>query len=76
VVIAFNLLVKCNVKSVFLAGLDGFSVDINENYFDPDMRYPVNGNQMEKYNSYNKKLIKEIREKGIDVKFITPSKYE
>jgi 4-hydroxy 2-oxovalerate aldolase len=76
VVIAFNLLNACDVKHIMLAGFDGFSTDINENYFDPNMRYPVNSKQKTKYNSYNKNLIMQMRDKGVCVDFITPSKYE
>jgi 4-hydroxy 2-oxovalerate aldolase len=74
--ITFNLLSECGVKHILLAGFDGFSVDINENYYDASMRYPVNSEQMVKYNNYNKSLIKKMRDKGVYVEFITPSKYE
>jgi 4-hydroxy 2-oxovalerate aldolase len=75
-VIAFNLLKACGVKEILLAGFDGFSVNINENYFDPNMRRPVNEEQAIGRNEYYKGFINSIREEGIDVKFITPSKYE
>ena len=53
-VIAFNLLIACGVNEIFLAGFDGFSVNINDNYFDQDMRRPVNLEQAERRNQYYK----------------------
>ena len=75
-VIALNLLKTCGVKSVKLAGFDGFSVNINENYFDSNMRHPVSVGQVDRRNNYYKGFFNRIRESGIDVEFITPSKYE
>lgn len=75
-VIALNLLKACGVKSVKLAGFDGFSANINENYFDPTMRYPVTVEQVERRNRYYKEFINRVRESGINVEFVTPSKYE
>lgn len=75
-VIAFNLLKKCNVTEIFLAGFDGFAVNINENYFDPNMRHPVTPEQVVRRNGYYKSLISRIREGGVTINFVTPSKYE
>lgn len=75
-VIALNLLKACGVKSVKLAGFDGFSANINENYFDPNMRHPVTVEQVERRNRYYKEFINRVRESGINVEFVTPSKYE
>lgn len=75
-VIALNLLSACGVKEILLVGFDGFSVDINENYYDPNMRHPVNTEQAERRNCYYKRFIKSVIESGIDVFFVTPSKYE
>lgn len=75
-VIALNLLKACNVKKVFLAGFDGFVENINENYFDPNMRHPVNAEQAERRNQYYKALIARTRKEGVVIEFITPSKYE
>lgn len=75
-VIALNLLKVCGVKSVKLAGFDGFSVNINENYYDPNMRYPVTAEQVERRNSYYKGFINRIKENGVSIEFVTSSKYE
>ena len=75
-VIAFNLLKACQVKEILLAGFDGFDTNINENYFDSNMRYPVNAEESESRNSFYKKFINNARCEGIKIEFITPSKYE
>ena len=75
-VIALNLLKACGVKEILLAGFDGFAVNINENYYDPNMRHPVTPEQVERRNSYYKNLIQRVKDSGIKVEFITPSKYE
>lgn len=75
-IIAFNLVKACGVKEILLAGLDGFSSDINENYADPTLRRPVNTEQVERRNAYYRNFIKKVKSLGIDVKFITPSIYE
>lgn len=75
-VIALNLLKNCGVKEMLLAGFDGFSLDINENYYNPNMRHPVNAEQVEMRNKYYKGLIERIKKSGISIDFVTPSLYE
>ena len=75
-VITLNLLKACGVKEILLAGFDGFVVNINENYSDPNLRRPVNVEQMERRNAFYKRFISEIGSTGIKISFITPSKYE
>ena len=75
-VIALNLLKSCGVRDVLLAGMDGFSVDINDNYFDPEMRRPVNGEQVARRNRYYRVFIENKRKEGINITFITRSMYE
>ena len=75
-VIAMNLLKACGVKKILLAGFDGFSININDNYYDPNMRRPVNSDQAKIRNAYYKKFIQNKRDQGIDITFITPSLYE
>lgn len=75
-VIAIKLLQACDVKEILLAGFDGFSVNINDNYYDPNMRRPINAEQAGRRNNYYKRFIGRVRESGTRVKFITPSLYE
>lgn len=75
-VIVLNLLKTCDVAEILLAGFDGFSVNINDNYLDPNMRYPVNAEQANRRNAYYKSFISRIKLAGKSIRFITPSKYE
>lgn len=75
-VIALNLIKECDVKTVYLAGFDGFSIDLNENYYDINMRHPINAEQAKDLNSFYRNFIKKMRGCGFDIRFITPSKYE
>ncbi len=75
-VITLNLLKACGVKEIMLAGFDGFMVNINENYSDPNLRRPVTVEQVERRNAYYKRFISEIAATGIKISFVTPSKYE
>ena len=75
-VITLNLLKVCGVKEVLLAGFDGFMVNINENYSDPNLRRPVSVEQVERRNAYYKRFIGEIAASGVNITFVTPSKYE
>ena len=75
-VICLNLLKYIGVKDIALAGFDGFSVNINENYADPNLRRPVNDEQANRRNSYYKSFIHSLKDTGINISFITPSLYE
>lgn len=75
-VIAINLIIECGVKKVLLAGFDGFSTNINDNYFDKTLRHPVTIDQADKRNEYYKNFIMRKRSLGVDFEFITPSLYE
>lgn len=75
-VIAANLLKACGVKDIYLAGLDGFSVNINENYYDQNLRRPVNEEQADRRNKFYKNFVLKLRADAINVKFVTPSRYE
>lgn len=75
-VIILNLLRSFNVKEIIMAGFDGFSVDINANYYDISMRHPVKDNQARKRNAYYRKLIQSMRDAGLSINFLTKSKYD
>lgn len=74
-VIFINMVKKMSVKSIALAGFDGFSDNNEDNYIDESFN-------MYKDHSYlsavNQRLTEKIKEfsKTMDIIFITPSKYE
>lgn len=75
-IIALNLLMQCGVKEIILAGFDGFMVNINENYSDPNLRRPVSVEQVERRNTFYKRFISDLIKSGMKINFLTPSKYE
>lgn len=75
-VIILNFLKVCGAKEILLAGFDGFAVNINENYSDPNLRRPVSVEQVNRRNAFYKRFIEGIASTGIKISFITPSKYE
>lgn len=75
-VICMNLLQHIGVKSAVLAGFDGFSVNINDNYADPMMRRPVTEEQSISRNLFYKKFIADKKTAGMKIAFLTPSLYE
>lgn len=75
-VICLNLLKYIGITEIMLAGFDGFSININENYADPNLRRPVNEEQAHQRNSYYKSFIGSLKQLGIDIKFLTPSLYD
>ena len=75
-VIMLNLLKYCGVREIYLAGFDGFSMNLNDNYLDPNMRRPVNAAEAESRNAYNREFIRKMRTSGMTIHFLTPSKYD
>ncbi len=70
-----KLLVKCTVKDVFLAGMDGFSEDPLSNYYDPE--YAVSSYDIplgKKNQEVNVQLNKRAKE--LNLHFLTPSQYK
>lgn len=74
-VIMMNLLKACGVKEILLAGLDGFSMNINDNYSDPNLRRPVSEEQALRRNKYYTDFISRAKQDGIKISFVTPSAY-
>lgn len=74
-VISLNLMRKMNVEEIMLVGFDGFSANINQNYYSKVMRKPVSEEQADRRNVFYKKLISDIS-KEIKVSFVTPSLYQ
>lgn len=68
-----KLLIKLNIKSVSLAGLDGFSYISNKNYASS-----LNYLNLEDVCNYNKTMIEELEKisQSINLNFITDSKYK
>lgn len=74
-VIALNLITALGVKQIYLAGFDGFSSSINDNYFDTTMRKPVSEKQAFTRNKFYHDFFDNLNKK-IPIIFITDSYYK
>lgn len=70
----FKLLMSTDIKSINIAGLDGFSTVANENYFSAEL---VNNSKLGDIDERNEVMKAEIRKvsKEIKVEFVTGSRY-
>lgn len=71
----FNLLSRLQIKSIAFAGFDGFTSDLNDNYYDDRFKRPINGHEADNRNQFNRYLLNKLRER-MKILFITPSIYE
>ncbi len=74
-VIALLLMQAARPAQLLLAGFDGFSVNINDNYYDPVLRKPVNEEQANRRNRFYSRLIQDTA-RTVPVRFLTPSLYQ
>lgn len=74
-IVALKLMTACGAAKILLAGFDGFSADINQNYYNRTMRRPVSAEEAEKRNAFFRSYVKRLR-KIVPVEFITKSRYE
>ena len=71
---ALRLLVLCGVKEVYLAGFDGYSQNLEENYMDMDMALTVDNLTAEARNQGMNKVLSDLSGK-INIFFLTTPKY-
>ncbi len=74
-IVALKLMTACGAKEIILAGFDGFSVDMNQNYYDKTMRRPVTEEQAKERNEYFREYVRRLRA-NIPVTYLTKSLYE
>ena len=70
-----NLLLKCEIKGIALAGFDGFSTLPDDNYYEEALKRPIDIGEVETRNNLITEYLKSIGTQ-IDIKFLTPSKYQ
>lgn len=73
--VILRLMEYCKPNRIMLAGFDGLSFDINDNYYDETMRFAYTKENISKNNDLLREYICELK-KSIDVEYITPSLYE
>lgn len=72
--IVLNLLENLGVSKVYLAGFDGFTTDVNENYFSEKLKRSVTVDQLETKNHVFSEFVKD-KQKNMDIQFITHTLY-
>jgi len=72
-VMLLRFLQRINVKKVFMAGFDGYTLN-NLNYLDASMEYDFIKNKTQYLNSYAASFLKDYIE-TTEVEFVTPSQY-
>ena len=73
-VMFIKVLIELGVKSVALAGFDGYSPDA-QNYYDSQFEYDFVREKSEYLNAYMNDFLRSVKDK-IDVKFITETLYD
>ncbi len=74
VVVIFGLLSALGVKKAYLAGFDGFSANINENYLDKTLRRPVTDEQARERNEFFRTFLRKQKE-TMELFYLTESLY-
>lgn len=74
-IVALKLMAACGASELLLAGFDGYSTDLNLNYYDMTMRRPVSVEQAKQRNEYFHTYVQRLR-KTLPVSFLTKSAYE
>ena len=72
--IILNLLAVLGAKKILLAGFDGFSVDINENYYDDMLKKDLSQEQVNHLNNAFRTFLLG-KQRNYDITFITNSIY-
>lgn len=69
-----KLLIDLNADEIYLAGFDGYSYDINQNYSGDNMKMIMKNNIIDAMNYQMSKLLAEFSQK-INIEFITEKKF-
>lgn len=69
-----KLMNSLKASKVYIAGLDGFSYDMEQNYFKEDMKFLLNRERMNKLNAGMRTMI-ETYKKELDIEFLKTPKF-
>lgn len=69
-----KLMCLLRASKVYVAGIDGFSYDMEQNYFKEEMKFPLNRERMERLNAGMKAIVEAYR-KEMDIEFLTTPKF-
>ncbi len=71
---AINFFIEYGVKEIYLAGFDGYSHDISENYIDNRMSLIIKNAMLDTMNTGMTKVIKNYSQ-SLDIKFLTSPRH-
>ena len=74
-VMGLMLAKSLGASQILLAGFDGFSGDVNENYWEASMRKPISSEEAQERNAFYAQLIARISD-AVPVRFLTKSRYQ
>lgn len=74
-IMALKMLIKCDVNEAELAGFDGYSLNIESDYFSSKMEYEFSKRMGQEINSYVNTILSEMKSQ-INFNFITPTLYK
>lgn len=69
-----KMLIDCEVRKIYIAGVDGYSTEMNKNYISEDLEIPLRSEAIEEKNEGLKKVLLSMK-KLCEIEFITPSKF-
>ena len=69
-----KLLIECEVREIFLAGFDGYSHDIEENYFENRMTFVTGKATLDAMNAGLTEVLKNFTQK-VPIKFLTKERH-
>ena len=74
-IMALKVMIRSGVKSVALAGFDGYSLSSESDYFSSKMEYEFSKRMGQEINAYVNKLLAEMNS-NLSIQFITPTIYK
>lgn len=69
-----KLMCLLRASKVYIAGIDGFSYDMEQNYFKEEMKFVLNRERMERLNAGMRAIVETYRKK-MDIEFLTTPKF-
>lgn len=73
--IIMNILKHVGVKEIYLAGFDGFELDIEKNYYNDELKRNLSRAQITEMNDKTEQTIKHYST-AVNFHFVTPSRFE
>lgn len=73
-IMLIKMLIDCGVKKIYIAGMDGYSKDMSENYFDEELQIQMRSEVVDKKNQEISKILLKLSHE-YNIELITTNKY-